>query len=160
MAGTAEKMGFEKNRRFTVDWHNKPEVKYGCKFKSQAERKWADYLQAILELGAIVDWKYEPKRFDCGMSYNKHRFYTPDFLVREIQNRYEYEVYHEVKVRLTQKDVSRFRWLKKAHPNILIILVLPYCSRNANQARLRMNAHKYVERIVYANPLYKEFGIK
>lgn len=158
------KMGFEL-RRFTIDWHNKPEEKYGCHFKSQAERRWADYLEILKKLDAIVKWEYEPETFECGSKYRKERIYTPDFRITEKMGSHIYQVYHEVKVALQQKDISRFKWLKSSHSEITIVLVLPYSpagktASSRRQLELISNARKYIERIVYANSLFKQFGIK
>jgi hypothetical protein len=154
------KMGFEKRRTFTVDWHNKPEQKYGYTFKSKIERKWADYLESLKHIRAIESWGYETRKFDCGSKYNKKRVYTPDFEVVEDG----IHAFHEVKTALRQHDVSRFKWLRQAEPDLVIILVLPYCptgktKSGARQIELISNAEKYVNRIVYANPLFKKFGI-
>lgn len=154
------KMGFETNRVIYYDWHNKPEEKYGYRFKSQIERKWADYLEAIKNLGAISSWEYEPDRFDCGLIYRKQRFYTPDFKVIEKNGDFDFVVYHETKTSLRQKDVSRFRWLYNSEHNVSIVLILPYCAKDSKQALLRQQAQKYILRIVYANPLFNKFGIK
>jgi len=153
-------MGFETNRRICYDWHNKPETKYGFRFKSQIERKWADYLQILKDLGAIISWEYEPKRFSCGHKFGKDRYYTPDFKIVEGEHGIEYEYFEEIKTTLRQKDISRFKWLKQSFPELIIVLVLPYCANNSKQALLRQQAHKYVQRIVYANPLFKQYGIK
>ena len=157
-----EKMGFEKVRMVHFDWHNVPTMFMGIKFKSKLEARWARYLEAIKKLGVIVSWEYEPKRFDCGMMYNKRRFYTPDFRVVEKEGRHKYTIWHEVKSSSSGKDfqkaVSRFRWFKKAYPEELLVLVLPNAPKKENVHM--MHARKYVERIAYCRALFKKHGIK
>lgn len=147
-----------RERIIHYDWHNKPQEAFGYKFKSKVEYKWAQYLQKLLELGAIISWEYEPKTFEFGERWRVRKQYTPDFLVKEDGD----EVYHEVKTSLRQTDVTRLRCLHIDFPEVRIVLVLfgPEKTSNANQNRLRSNSRKYVERIVFAGPLIRKFGIK
>lgn len=145
------------------EWHNKPEE---CmidgrqfKFKSQIERKWALYLQRLLELGAIEFWDYESKTFEFKERYRKRRIYTPDFVIREKFQGLMQTVYHEVKTALRQTDVMRFKLMAADFPMVNMVLVLPSC-RTGRQAILRGNALKYVERVVYCNPLFNKMGIR
>ena len=146
------------------EWRNKPQEAFGYKFKSQAEYKWAQYLEKLLELGAIDSWSYEPQTFEFGERWRVRKQYTPDFFIKEIEDG-EFgeicEVYHEVKTSLRQTDITRFRCLRADFPEVRIVLVIfgPEHIRKANQNRLRSNARKYVERIVIAGPLMKQFGI-
>lgn len=152
------------NRTIHYEWRNKPQqVMLGgreFKFKSLIEYKWAQYLQHLLDLGTILEWDYEPRTFEFGERYRRRRQYTPDFRVKE-QGSYgkSLTAYHEVKTSLRQTDIRRFRLMAADYPEITMVLVLPYCSRNSNQSRLRGDALRYVERIVYANPLFKKFSI-
>jgi len=153
------KMGYE-GRTVHYDWHNQRPEKYGYKFKSKAERMWADYLEFLKELGAIEEWEYEPETFQCGTKYRKERIYTPDFRVMENYKGHTTTVYHEVKTSLRQKDISRFKWLKEFHV-VIIVLVLPNRpKRSVKQIDLLAKARKYVDRVVFANPLYRKHGIK
>ena len=141
---------------------NKPQkVEIGgtiYRFKSKVEYRWAKYLEKLRELGAITYWEYEPTTFEFGERWRKRRIYTPDFLVQEDGQ----EIYHEVKTSLRQKDITRFRCLAADFPDEKIVLVIfgPEKTRNVNQNRLRSNARKYVERIIFANPPCKKFGIR
>ena len=143
-----------------IDWHNKPQTcTIGgkvCNFKSHIERRWALYLQCLKELNAIEDWDYEPQRFEFRERYRKRRTYVPDFRILEDGK----ICYHEVKTALRQTDIRRFRLVAADFPNEIMVLVLPYCSRNSNQSRLRGNALKYVARIVYCNTLFNKFNIR
>ena len=146
-----------KTRTIHYEWHNQPQEGFGYRFKSKVEYRWAQYLQRLLELGAIEKWLYEPTKFEFGERWRVRKQYTPDFLIREDGQ----EIYHEVKTSLQQKDVTRFRCLHIDFPDVKIVLVMfgPEHTRSAKQNRLRSNARKYVERIVFANPLCKKMGI-
>ncbi len=157
------------NRVIHYEWRNKPEeIVIGgrkFKFKSQAERKWAQYLEALLSMGAIKSWKYEPQTFEFGERWRVRKQYTPDFFVKEIDDTAPGEIaehYQEVKTSLRQTDVTRFRCLAADFPEVRIVLVIfgSEHTSKANQNRLRSNARKYVERIVFARPLCKKMGIK
>lgn len=130
------------------------------KFKSLIEYRWAQYLQRLLEVGAITFWDYETTVFEFNERYRKRQQYTPDFVVHEKHQRLKEKSYHEIKTSLRQTDIRRFRLMHQDFPKENMVLVLPYCSKSFNQSRLRGNALKYVNRIVYANPLFRKFGIK
>ena len=153
------------DRTLHVEWRNKPEecVVGGrtFKFKSQIEKRWGIYLQCLLDLGAILEWDYEPEQFEFKERFRHRRVYTLDFRVKE-QGSYGkiLTAYHEVKTSLRQTDIRRFRYMNADYPDVVMVLILPYCSRNSNQARLRGDALRYVERIVYANPLFNKFSIR
>lgn len=152
------------DRIIHYEWHNKPETciiggkKYT--YKSQIERKWAEYLQKLKDLGAIIDWFYEPKTFEFTERFRHKRIYTLDFSVTEEERHKITTVYHEVKTSLRQTDIRRFRYMAMDYPDVRMVLVLPYCAKNTNQARLRGNALRYCERIVYCNALFNKFSIR
>ena len=150
-------------RRICYEWRNKPERciigGQDCSFKSQIERKWATYLQMLLELGAIEFWGYETTVFEFNERYRIKRQYTPDFEVREtIEHGLKQKVWHEVKTALRQTDIRRFKLMAADFPNETMVLILP-CCRKGRQSILRGNALKYVARVVYANPIFKKMGI-
>ncbi len=164
------------------DWHNQPQhVILGgkeCKFKSKQEHKWAQYLERLKELNTIIDWWYEPRQFEFKERFRRRRVYTPDFLVEEklegivfdhstsksttfqIASDETVKVWHEVKTSLRQVDVVRFKYLAADYPNEKIILVLNDGTKNIEQMRRKENALRYVERIVYAGPIFRKMGIK
>lgn len=150
--------------RVCYEWKNQPQtiiiegIEY--KFKSKIEMRWSLYLQKLKELGAIIDWQYEPETFLHKERFRHKRVYTLDFSVTEEEVHKIVTVYHEVKVKLQQTDIRRFRYMNMDYEDVRMILILPYCSRNSNQARLRGNALRYCERIVYCNPLFKKFSIR
>ena len=145
------------------EWRNQPQEAFGYKFKSKCEYRWACYLESLLKLGAIQSWEYEPKKFEFSERWRVRKQYTPDFLVVECfeGNTNPEFIYHEVKTSMRQTDVTRFRCLRADFPEVKIVLVIfgPEHTNKSNQNRLRSNARKYVERIVFANPLLRKFGI-
>lgn len=159
-----EMMGYEKSRRFTVDWHNKLErVVIGGKeyfYKSQQEKKWANYLQLLKDLGEITDWFYEPAgNFPAGGTFwflnikRGVRSYKPDFKIT-LSSRPD-AIWHEVKVHLVGKDITKFRRMAKYYPNEKLILVLNRPPKKQGQRNLLRQAEKYVYRVMYANDLLK-----
>ena len=154
-----------KDRIIHYEWRNKPQevVIDGrqFKFKSLIEYRWAQYLQCLFDLGAILSWDYEPKQFLFKERFRHKRVYTPDFFVTE-QAPYGkiIECYHETKTSLRQTDIRRFRYMAADYPDVRMVLLLPYCDKSSKQTILRANAMKYVERITYCNPLFKKFGIR
>lgn len=151
--------------RVCFEWRNEPQdVMIDGRhflFKSKIEYRWALYLQRLLELNAIDSWDYETTTFEFEERYRTRRQYTPDFEVNEtIGFDCKEKAFHEVKTSLRQTDIRRFRLMAADFPKENMVLILPFCSTNSKQSRLRGNALKYVQRIVYANPLFKKFGIK
>lgn len=151
-------------RTIHYEWRNKPErcIIGGkdCSFKSQIERKWALYLQRLLELGAIDFWDYETTTFEFDERYRIKRQYTPDFEVREtIEHGLKQTSFHEVKTSLRQTDIRRFKLMAADFPLVTMVLILPSC-RKGRQSILRGNALKYIARVVYANPLFKKWSIR
>jgi hypothetical protein len=63
-----EKMGYEKNKGFAKDFHNKREtVSIGgklCNFRSKLEHKVAVYLEILKQGKHIKDWAFEQTTFD------------------------------------------------------------------------------------------------
>lgn len=146
------------------EWRNKTQdVVMGGRhllFKSKIEYRYAQYLQKLLELGAIDFWGYENKTFEFAERYRKRSIYTPDFEVHETHCGHKLISWHEVKTSLRQNDIRRFKLMAADYPMEEMVLVLPYCSHNTKQSRLRGNAQKYVRRIFYCDPYFRKFGIK
>ena len=148
--------------RICYEWRNEPQhvILAGREFhfKSKIEYKWAMYLQRLLELGAIDFWGYETKTFQFAERYRMKRQYTPDFEVRETHGDLKRTCFHEVKTALRQTDIMRFKRMAADYPKVTMVLVLP-CCRTGRQSILRCNALKYVQRVVYCNPLFNKLGI-
>ena len=138
------------------DWHNK---RYDviidgqhCKFRSKFEYRWALYLQRLVVLGAIDSWEYEPKRFWFEQIKQGVRGYTPDFRVVEDGE----TVWHETKVHLVGKDITKFHRMQIYYPDEKLILVMH--ARKGRRAKKKQvdkleAANKYTHRIVYANEI-------
>ena len=156
-----------KRRVVHYEWRNEPQhaIIDGCEFhfKSKIEYKWAMYLQRLLELEAIDFWGYETKTFEFAERYRMKRQYTPDFEVHETvgmgPGKLKQTCFHEVKTALRQPDIRRFKLMAADYPMVTMVLVLPSC-RTGRQSILRGNALKYIERVVYCNPLFNKLGIR
>ncbi len=155
--------------QINVDWHNK---RYDviidgqrCKFKSKFEYRWALYLQQLVELDVIQSWEYEPKRFMFEEIKEGTRGYTPDFrvcyaplvLTNGIDAIEDGEVaWHETKVHLIAKDITKYHRMQIYYPDEKLILVMD--RRKGRQAKhkqvnLLEAAAKYVHRIIFANEI-------
>lgn len=161
----ADKLRITENRRIEYEWRNQPQdVMIGgrrCKFKSKQEMKWALYLELLKELGAVIDWQYEPKRFEFKERWRTRHVYTPDFRVEElVDGKIIQVVWHEIKTSLRQRDVLRFKLMAMDYPDEIMVLVLNSGSKKIRQIELKANAMRYIERIVYAAPIFRKFGIR
>ena len=148
------------------EWRNQPQdVWIGgkhCKFRSKQEYKYAKYLELLKMSGEIVDWDYEPVKFDFKERHRKRGQYTPDFRVQVKvgKNKYRYE-FHEVKTSLRQKDNYRFKQMFWDCPAIYMVLVLNSCpKKNRRQLELIDQARKYVEDVIFVGPILRTLGIK
>ena len=137
-------------------------------FRSGLEVRWAQYLELLKGLDEIVDWEYEPRKFEFEGIRSGTVFYIPDFKVEypRLENNHDWEIirWHEVKGYLKQKDVTKFRRMAKYHPSEKIILVMqniPKKPTRKSTEKLRRldNARKYVERIMEAEKILKQVGI-
>lgn len=146
------------------DWHNKPQhvIMAGkeYRFKSLQEYKWAQYLEMMRQIGAIDTWEYEPRRFEFKERHRTRNVYTPDFRVVESNYGITEICWHEVKVALTQKAVYKFKMMAADFPEETMVLVLNCGTKKARQVILKDNARKYINRILYAAPLFRQYGIK
>ena len=129
-------------------------------FRSGLEVRWAQYLEFLKQVGDIVDWGYEPQKFEFKKIRSGTVFYTPDFRIVEKDCTY----WHEVKGHLQQKDVTKFRRMAKYYPDEKIILVMQNIPKkptrkNAEKLRRLDNAKKYVERIIEAEKILKQVGL-
>ena len=145
------------------EWNNKPQHVMidgrEFKFKSLIEYRWAQYLQKLLELMVIDFWDYETTTFEFDERYRMRRQYTPDFEVHETHEGFKEVAFHEVKTSLRQTDIRRFRLMAADFPKENMVLILPSCAGSFKQVRLKGDASKYIQRIVYANPLFNKFSI-
>jgi hypothetical protein len=89
------------------------------KFKSRLEYRWAQYLEFLKEAGQIKDWYYEHHTFFFDNAY-KLTQWTPDFLVRNNDNEFEY---YETKGMLSGFDIKKCRALFEQRPKVKLTMV-------------------------------------
>jgi len=143
---------------FKVDWHAKPKTVMMnnrlCKFKSQTEYRWAEHLEFLRQCGEIKDWRYEPETFWFHAIKRGVRSYKPDFRVQYSDGEC---LWHEVKVWLVQKDITKFRRMSRYYPEEKLILVMarrPKRGRTAIKTSIMLQKAKpFLERIVFMNEL-------
>ena len=140
-------MGFE-NIPLKREYGNQEIAAFGYVFESKEEYNWTKHLQKQLEDGLIKSWEYEPNTFIIGTtSRYGPTYYTPDFKVVGKKIGIQY---HEVKAKLEQKDVKRFKKMAECYPDIYMVLVYPYPRKSGNQKRLIDNCKKYIKEIIYS----------
>ena len=157
-----EKMGFETNilpenhpyghaRGETVEINGR-----SVYFKSQVEVRFAGILQRLKEIGAIIDWQYEPKDFWFNDIRRGTCSYRPDFHAVWANPDYG-EQWYECKSTngLRQKDLTKFKRMAKRYPEIKLVLVLPHepstgSSKSAIRQRILIDkAAKYLDHVTY-----------
>jgi hypothetical protein len=161
-----EKMGFEKNRTVTFEWHNKCHLYrqpdgMGIKLKSTQELKWAKYLDLLLKSHEILGWQYEPRTFEFNERYCKRGQYTPDFFVTKWNSGGKSWVYmwFEIKTSLRQKEIYRFKQFRADYPDEPITLVMTSePKKRIKQIELLGNARKYVNDVIFAGPIFRKLG--
>lgn len=147
--------------KIQMDWNNQP-----CRatfdgriiqFKSKLEMRWAKYLDLLKRSGHIKDWAYEPMTFIFPNETQAPVRYKPDFKV--IENNGDVTIY-ECKGFLTGRDVSKFRKVQKHYPETKLVLVMAQKDKSTKRVNRYASALKYVERIIYANSIFRQAGIK
>jgi hypothetical protein len=138
-------------------------------FRSGFEVRWAEYLEFLKQAGEIVDWSYEPRKFEFEKIRSGTVFYTPDFLVlygheAEDGGMDRTHYWHETKGHLKQKDVTKFKRMEKYYPDEKIILVMQnipkeVTRKNIEKFRRMENADKYVERVMDGGKVLKQVGL-
>ena len=138
-----------------------------CYFKSGFELRWAQYLEWLKLAGEIVEWEYEPDKFEFEGIRSGTVFYTPDFKVTyppAVTGKGLLKgdvIYHECKGHLTQKDVTKFKRMANYHPDVQLELVMQYIPikptrKNAEKIRRIDNARKYTERVFDGSKVLKQ----
>jgi hypothetical protein len=140
-------------------------------FRSQYEVRWAQYLELLKMAGEIIDWEYEPRKFEFEDIRSGTVFYTPDFKVchNDVVDEKDWSkkiphIWHECKGHLTQKDITKFRRMAKYYPDERIILVMQnipktVTKRNRTKILRLQKAEKYVERIMDGTELLRKAGL-
>jgi len=128
-------------------------VKYH--FKSEAEYRWACYLQFLKEHGEIRAWYYEHTEFIFQDVETAPVQYTPDFQVIDKDG---IEFYQEYKGVLDGKAIRRFQRMHEHFPEVIMELILPRINKRGGQVNRRGFALKYCRRIIPANTIFRELG--
>lgn len=90
-------------------------------FKSTWEKNWARHLEWLKRRGELLDWSYEPNRYDFRAWYERGAMhYTPDFLLTYPDGR---QVYHEVKGYLDTESHTKLKRYRKHYPAIPVVIV-------------------------------------
>ena len=180
-------MGFEPKSKVTFQEHNYktetrsflvggPTFEKVYTLRSLREQRFARLLECLIATGSVLRWWYEPYMFRCGTKDHKERVYTPDFLIEmgddDIFDTGTRSVWVEVKATLDQNAISRCRWLRQAHPHIVLCLMMDkdYRHLTSQKARRSKTAKRqvvfqaklrpHVERTLFGNEWYPKFGIK
>jgi hypothetical protein len=129
-----------------------------CYFRSDFERKWAEYLEFLKKCGEVIYWEYEPKKFEFEGIRSGTVFYLPDFYVIYKDDG---PIWHETKGHLEQKNVTQFRRMAKYYPDERIVLVMQNIpkrptKKNFKKRRRLKNAKKYVERVIDGTQILKQ----
>jgi len=90
-------------------------------FRSSWEANYARYLNLLLKMGAVKQWEYEPERFWFDGIRAGVTSYTPDF--RVLYSGAAAPEYIEIKGFTTPKDRTKWRRLKKYHPDKKLVVV-------------------------------------
>lgn len=151
-----EHMGYEKDRRLVMDWHNQPvKTCVGGKdyhYKSLLEYRWAQYLEFLKQAGEIDDWAYENK--DCYFEFPGKTVgrvqYTADFVTYKGDSK----EFYECKGYLTGPDNTKFKRVQEFYPGTTLILVM--MRPDKKRVNRYQAAHKYVDRIIYASAIFKQ----
>ena len=88
--------------------------------KSNWERRYCLYLSLMVKHKYVVDYQYEPETFWFQGIKRGTNNYKPDFRVEFPSGKVEY---YEVKGYETSKDRTKYKRMKKYHPNIILNVV-------------------------------------
>ena len=140
------RMGFDEPR-FKMKYSNEPVTAIvngrRCNFKSKLEYRWSQYLDFLLTNGEMKDFFYEFHTFYFS-GEKKPTEYTPDFLIRNNDNSFEY---HETKGALSAYDIKKFKRMFEERPAVKITLV--FWSKPKISVNKRRLLERYCHRIIY-----------
>lgn len=140
-----DRMGFETNRRFVKDFHNRCErVEINgkvCNFRSQLEKHVAGYLELLRLGGHIKDWSFETTTFQFPDDK-----WLVDFDVRNNDDSFEY---FEAKGMFDARSRRKLKLVFKYRPDAKITMVFQN-KRDMQKARL---SAKYCYRFCLLNEL-------
>ncbi len=109
-----------------------------CHFKSKLEFRWCQYLDFLKTAGEIKDFFYEFHTFY--FSGERVKEYTPDFLVRNNDNSFEY---YETKGMLQNYDLDKYKRLFDERPYVKLTVVF------WNNPKISVNKRAKLERFVH-----------
>jgi hypothetical protein len=89
-------------------------------FRSSWEPIYAQYLNILIKIKAIVSWEYESDTFWFEKIKRGIRSYTPDFKIIHIDGSIEY---HEVKGWMDDKSQTKIKRMKIYFPEIKMIII-------------------------------------
>jgi len=156
------RMGFEENRNRI----NKQSFGRRCQatiggrdytFDSMFERNWARYLQFLMDHDKIIDWVYQPIKWDFWpFNYrNKPYEYSPDFLITEPDGQ---DIYQETKGYIRTYDISRISRANKHFGPVTFDLVMQRVPRRGKHSQIlaRASDKAYIRRIVNASEIFRQ----
>ena len=118
---TIERMGFEKDKRIIKKYGNISEsCQIGdkvCNFRSQGEKRLAQYLELLKLSGHIRDWAFEQTTFKTSAG---EKFWIVDFDVLNNDGTFEY---YEFKGMFKQSDATKLQLLYECKPDIQLTYV-------------------------------------
>ncbi len=139
------KMGFNEPP-FRAKYGNQPvEVMVNGQrivFRSKLEYRWAQYLDFLKDIGEIKDWFYEFHTFY--FSGERVKEYTPDFLVRNNDNSFEY---YETKGMLQNYDLDKYKRLFDERPYVKLTVV--FWSKPKISVNKRAKLERFVHRVIW-----------
>lgn len=92
-------------------------------FRSSWEANYARYLNFLIKIGVVEDWKYEPVTFWFEGIRRGVTSYRPDFRVKFKDE--ETPGYVEIKGWIVPKDHTKWARMKKYHPTVKLVIVKP-----------------------------------
>jgi hypothetical protein len=91
----------------------------GLYVRSTWEANWARYLNWLVSVGEIQNWKYESRTFEFPVKKGS-KYYTPDF---EVTNKNGSVEYHEIKGYMDQASATKLKRMAKYFPDDKLILI-------------------------------------
>jgi hypothetical protein len=131
------------HKKLIIDHHNKPErtIVGGkeCNFRSQGEKKLAQYLELLKQLDFIDDWFYEFMNFKFPPD-DPDMTWLVDFTVKENNGSI---TYWEYKGWFEARDRKKLQLLSKYYPQAKVVYVFP----NKSSRKKMKTSEKYCHRV-------------
>ena len=143
-----EKMGFETDKRIRRKYGNVPVTAIvdgnTIHFKSKLEYRWAQYLDILKTTGEIKNFYYEWHTFYFD-NIDKLKEFTPDFLVRNKDNSFEY---YETKGMLSGHDIRKCKALFNERPEVKMTMV--FWTNPKISAQKRGQLERFCHRVIWS----------